>query len=84
MTRSTTIVTLALLSSILTPVVVNATGSTQKSATPEPQAKIEQASIAAPAPTAQDTPCARRVKVVYAGYGEAKNAPCTVTADVRR
>jgi hypothetical protein len=81
MTRTSTIVTLALLSSVLTPVVVKATG-TDKSA-PAQQAKVEMASVTAPAPAAEPS-CARKVKVVYAGYGEAHAAACATTADLRR
>jgi hypothetical protein len=84
MTRTTTIVTLAILSSILTPVVVSATGTTQKAATPEPQARIETAAATTPAPAAETPACTRRVKVVYAGYGEAHAAACAATADTRR
>jgi hypothetical protein len=81
MTRTSTIVTLALLSSVLTPVVVKATG-TDKSA-PAQQAKVEMAAATTPAAAAEPA-CARKVKVVYAGYGEAHAAACTTTADLRR
>jgi len=84
MTRTTTIVTLAILSSVLTPVVVRATG-TDRSA-PVQQAKVETVAVTspAPAPAAAEPACARRVKVVYAGYGEAQAATCASTADLRR
>jgi hypothetical protein len=81
MTRTSTLVTLALLSSLLTPVVVMATG-TDKSA-PADQAKVETAALTAPASAAEPA-CARRVKVVYAGYGESHAAACATTADLRR
>jgi hypothetical protein len=81
MTRTSTIVTLALLSSVLTPVVVMATGMTEAPAGRE--AKVETAALSAPAAAAQEPACARRVKVVYAGYGEAHAAACA-TASVQR
>jgi hypothetical protein len=81
MTRTSTIVTLALLSSVLTPVVVKATG-TESSAPPQ-QAKVEVVAVTTPAPAAEPS-CARKVKVVYAGYGEAHAAACATTADLRR
>jgi hypothetical protein len=81
MTRTSTIVTLALLSSVLTPVVVKATG-TDKSA-PAQQAKVEMAAVTTPVAAAEPA-CARKVKVVYAGYGEAHAAACATTADLRR
>ena len=83
MTRTTTIVTLALLSSILTPVVVKATDTVQSRATVQ-QAKVETGAMTTQAPAAETPACARRVKVVYAGYGEAHAAACTVTAEMRR
>ena len=84
MTRTSTIVTLALLSSVLTPVVVKATGMAETPAVQ--QAKVETAAVKAPAAAAQEPACTRRVKVVYAGYGEAHSAACptTATADLRR
>ncbi len=82
MTRTSTIVTLAILSSFLTPVVVKATG-TERSA-PVEQTKVETAALTTQAPAAVEPACARRVKVVYAGYGEAHAAACATTADLRR
>jgi hypothetical protein len=82
MTRTTTIVTLALLSSVLTPVVVKATGT--ESSAPAQQAKVEVVAVTTPAPAASEPSCARKVKVVYAGYGEAHAATCDTTADLRR
>ncbi len=86
MNRTTTILVLALVSSLLTPVVVSATGTNQKQAASVEQAKVETAAVTTTASTskAAEEPGCRRVKVVYAGYGEAKNTPCAVTADVRR
>ena len=83
MTRTSTIVTLAILSSVLTPVVVKATGMTETPAA-APQAKVETASVSTPAAAAQEPACMRRVKVVYAGYGEAHSAACAASAELRR
>jgi hypothetical protein len=77
MTRTPTIVTLALLSSLLTPVVVKATGIAETTA-PAQQAKVEMAAVTTSTPTAAEPACTRKVKVVYAGYGEAQATPCTV------
>ena len=81
MTRTSTIVTLALMSSILTPVVVKATGTSPEAVPAVQQAKVETAAVTAPA---EGSACGKRVKVVYAGYGEAQAAACSVTADIRR
>lgn len=71
----TTLVAITLLSALATPVVVNATGLPKAKAT-------VTASIAAQQP---ETPaCARRIRVVYAGYGEAKATPCAITASEAR
>ena len=89
MTRTSTIVTIALLSSILTPVVVKATGMSEKPAAVR-EAKLEtglvQQATATTASTAAaaEPACARKVKVVYAGYGEAHAAACASTTDARR
>jgi hypothetical protein len=83
MTRTTTIVTLAILSSVLTPVVVKATDTTQGRAAVQ-QAKVETTASTTQAPAAETPACARRVKVVYAGYGEAHAAACPATAEMRR
>ena len=79
MTRTSTILVIALVSSIITPVVVKATGTTTEAAAVVQQAKVE-------VPAAAETPtCARRVKVVYSGYGEANGNVCAVTtSDLRR
>ena len=70
MTRTATLVAITLISALATPVVVNAT-----------TAKAPVTIGAATATTqAADPTCARTIKVVYAGYGEAKATPCTVLA----
>jgi len=76
MTRLSTLIALATASALLTPVVVHATG-----AAPKPVALIEKAAPAASpalaaAPESTATACARAVKVVYAGYGEAHTTAC--------
>jgi len=70
MTRTATLVAITLLSALATPVVVNATTS---------KAPVTIAVATATAQAAEPT-CARTIKVVYAGYGEAKATPCTVLA----
>jgi len=66
MTRTATLVAITLISALATPVVVNATTS--------------KAPVAAATAQAAEPTCARTIKVVYAGYGEAKAIPCTVLA----
>lgn len=57
---------IALASALLTPMVVGAVGSTS------PAQAVESAATTAPAPVAAAEPvCARKVKVVYAGYAGA-------------
>ena len=84
MTRTSTIVTIAILSSILTPVVVKATATRPEAPAPVQAVKVEVAAVTAPASVAAEPACTRRVKVVYAGYGEAHAAACAATADTRR
>jgi hypothetical protein len=94
MTRTSTVLILALMSSILTPVVVSATGAqADKPAAPVQQiaqVQLAQAETAVPSVAtavvaAPETPtCTRRIKVVYAGYGEARADACAVAADTRR
>ncbi len=77
MTRTSALIALAAASALLTPVVVHATG-----VAPKAQAPIEKAAPAAvalaAAPESTATACARKVKVVYAGYGDMHEAACTV------
>ena len=68
MNRTVTLVAITLLSAVGAPVVVNAT-------TPRAMAVI--ATLAAEPKSEQPT-CARTIKVVYAGYGEARSVPCLV------
>lgn len=80
MNRTAALVTIALLSSIATPMVVGATGTATKA--PEAavivQAKADvMAAVTAPS---GDPACARKVKVVYAGYSnEGNSVPCAVS-----
>ena len=64
--HTATLVAITLISAVTTPVVVNATAS--------------KADVAVAAPQAAEPTCARRIKVVYAGYGEAQATPCTILA----
>src|SRR3954469_4791275 len=64
--RTATLVAITLISAFATPVVVNATAS--------------KAGVAVATPQAAERTCARRIKVVYAGYGEAQATPCTILA----
>ena len=59
-----------LRSALATPVVVNATTA---------EGLVVTASVIATASAAEPA-CERTIKVVYAGYGEAKAVPCTVLA----
>jgi hypothetical protein len=81
MNRLSTVLILTGLASVLTPVVVSATGITPS----KPVAQAESKGEATSAQARADGPaCARRVKVVYAGYGEGRGASCTVTAEIQR
>ena len=64
--HTATLVAITLISAVTTPVVVNATAS--------------KAGVAVATPQAAERTCARRIKVVYAGYGEAQATPCTILA----
>lgn len=63
---------IALASALLTPMVVGAVGSTSPAQAVEPAMKTTTTTTTAPAPVAAAEPvCARKVKVVYAGYAGA-------------
>jgi hypothetical protein len=66
MNRIATLIAITLISAVTTPVVVNATAS--------------KAGVAVTTPQAAELTCARRIKVIYAGYGEAWATPCTILA----
>ena len=83
MNRIPALVTIALLSSILTPVVVSATGNSQTTPAAA-QVRVETVAASTSGGTDAEVACARRVKVVYAGYGEGKGVPCAATAEIRR
>ena len=73
MTRTATLVAITLISALATPVVVHATTSkapVKAVATPALVASVE--------PRAAEPTCVRRIKVVYAGYGEGQATPCAV------
>jgi hypothetical protein len=69
MNRTATLVAITLISAFATPVVVNATAS---------KAGVAVAAAPVAAPQVAELTCASRIKVVYAGYGEAQATPCTV------
>jgi len=83
-TRTSTIVTLAILSSILTPVVVKATGTSPEASATVQQAKVETPSTTTIAASTGTPACNRPVNVVYGAFSEAHAAACTVTAEIRR
>lgn len=76
MTRTSAIIALAAASALLTPVVVHATGTAPKA--PAPVMRAAPVAAAATTPAAESAPvsCARKVKVVYAGYGDAHATAC--------
>ena len=85
MNRTAALLTIALLSSLATPLVVQAT--TPAPAPARAGARPVQASVqAAPVETlpAAAAPCARKVKVVYAGYGEGAARPCALEAQAAK
>ena len=77
MTRTSALIALAAASALLTPVVVHATGAAPKARAPIEKAAPVAAALAA-APESTPTACARKVKVVYAGYGDMHETACAV------
>jgi len=80
MTRNSMIAALALISVLATPVVVGATGDTASALAPdrnEPAVQAQATTIAAVSAPANET-CARKIKVIYAGYGEGNQQGCAV------
>ena len=65
---------ITLLSGLATPFVVQATTPAPREAAAAP-AVVQAAASEAPAKAAEPA-CVRKVKVVYAGYGEGKAPPC--------
>lgn len=86
MTRATTFAALALASAVLTPVVVVGAGTASAPA-PAANAVANAAPMAqaaaAPASSLEAT-CPRRVKVIYAGYGEGQNPRCAAPVEAKR
>ena len=78
MRRVPTVLILTIVSSVLAPVVVSATGAAQDKAAATVQPD-RPATTAVHTGNGAEAACTRRVKVVYAGYGEGQGAPCTVT-----
>lgn len=90
MTRAMTLSTLALASALLTPVLVVAAGAGATSGAPgvvNASASIQtaQASPSQVAPASSlEAACPRRVKVVYAGYGEGQDPRCPAAPAAKR
>ena len=74
------LLTITLLSGLATPLVVQATTPVSRQASASAPAIVQEASpaivqeVAAEIPKAAEPACARKVKVVYAGYGESRSA----------
>ena len=84
MTRNSTIAALALISLLATPVVVGATGGAASPSIADRSEPVVQAqtttvavATAVDAAPASGT-CARKIKVIYAGYGEGNQPGCAV------
>jgi hypothetical protein len=75
MNRSAALLAIALVSSLATPLVVQAT--TPAAREPADAPAVVQAAMVETAPKAEPA-CARKVKVVYRGYGEGAASPCAV------
>lgn len=82
MTR-TALVTIALLSSLATPLVVNATGRTAPAEVTTVATAIPVAATPADAVAADPETC-RRVKVVYPGYGLSAGATACAAPQAQR
>ena len=81
MNRTAALLTIALLSSLATPLVVQATTPVLREPVAAP-ASVQAAPVETlPAAVA---PCGRKVKVVYAGYGEGAARPCALEAQAAK
>lgn len=70
MNTRTTLALIAAISTLATPVVVNATGSRTAAAAPAVQVWVDPPAQLAAAPAVREAnACARKVRVVYQGYG---------------
>jgi hypothetical protein len=76
MTRTSTLIALAAASALLTPVVVHATGAAPKAPVEKAAPAAAAAAVAAPMAESAPAACARKVKIVYAGYGETHAMAC--------
>ena len=77
MNRTAALLTIALLSSLATPLVVQATTPAPREPVAAPvavQASVQAAAVET-LPAAEPS-CVRKVKVVYAGYGEGAGGGC--------
>ena len=77
------LLTITLLSGLATPFVVQATTPAPREAAAAPTAIVQTAASEAPARAAEPA-CARKVKVVYAGYGEARTGACPAEAQAAK
>ena len=84
MNRTAALLTIALLSSLATPLVVQATTPAPRERVAAPiavqasvQASVQTAAAVETLPAAEPS-CVRKVKVVYAGYGEGAARPCAM------
>jgi hypothetical protein len=75
MNRTAALLTITVLSSLATPFVVQAMTPASRDAQSAPAA-----TAVVTAATPAEPSCARKVKVVYAGYGEGAGRSCTVEA----
>jgi hypothetical protein len=92
MNRSATFLAIALVSSIATPLVVRAAGPAAATSAASAPAKVATIAALDPAPALRATvgttsdaaaaPCARKVRVVYQGFGPAPDA-CVTAASAR-
>jgi hypothetical protein len=71
----TALLTITLLSSLATPFVVQAMTPAPREAQATTQPAVVKAVATEPAKTVAPA-CMRKVKVVYAGYGEGAGRPC--------
>ena len=77
MNRTAALLTITLLSSLATPLVVQATTPTPREPAAAP-AMVQTAAVETP--KAAEQACARKVKVVYTGYGEGAASACPANA----
>ena len=72
MTRTGTVLAITLASLLATPIVVHATSMPKQGAAQAQGASAPPVEVVTPPPAAEAATCIRKVKVVYAGYGEGR------------